>query len=138
MQDQNKDDRPLKLDTVRSILTPALSLVTKPVSDTFYGELDQDFNGFAGHTLLSQFGWDEPWGVWEMHPAGDEFVYLLSGETDFILRINGEDQRHRLSEPGQYVIVPRGVWHTAEPIRATQALFVTPGEGTRNEAEPQS
>ena len=41
-----------------------------------------------------------------------------------------------LSEPGYYVIVPRGVWHTARVREPTQMLFVTPGEGTENREEP--
>lgn len=30
------------------------------------------------------------------------------------------------------VIVPRGVWHTAHVHRPSEALFITPGEGTEN------
>lgn len=124
------------LDNIRAIITPTFELLQKASSPTFYPELERDYEGFRGHLLVAQFSYDEPWGVWEMHPAGDELVYLLSGDTDFILRINGTDQRQRLNQPGQYVRVPKGVWHTAEPRAPTTALFITPGEGTRNEKEP--
>ena len=136
-QTQTAPSAPFHLDQDRAILSPAQTLITKTLSPTFYEELDTEFGGFSGHTLISQFGWAEPWGVWEMHPKGDELVYLLSGATDFLLRIDGEDQRLPLDQPGQYVIVPRGVWHTAEPLEPTKALFVTPGEGTLNEAQPR-
>ena len=134
--DEKSGNTVSSLDEVRAILTPSLALRRKATSRSFYDELDAEFGGFAGHTLISQFTWSEPWGVWEMHPKGDEFVYLQSGATDFLLRIEGVDQRHRLDQPGQYVIVPKGVWHTAEPLTPTTALFITPGEGTRNEREP--
>ena len=42
----------------------------------------------------------------------------------------------RVSQPGRYVIVPRGHWHTARSFAPTSMLFVTAGEGTRNEVDP--
>ena len=42
----------------------------------------------------------------------------------------------RVSEPGTYVVVPKGAWHTARPHAATTMLFVTPGEGTLNAESP--
>jgi len=40
----------------------------------------------------------------------------------------------RLAKPGDYVVVPRGTWHTAHVSVPTRMLFVTPGEGTENKA----
>jgi hypothetical protein len=37
-----------------------------------------------------------------------------------------------LRDAGSYVVVPKGVWHTARTSVATRMLFVTPGEGTEN------
>ncbi|HMQ20863.1 MAG TPA: cupin domain-containing protein [Planctomycetota bacterium] len=125
-----------RLDEVRAILTPSLTLIPKPHSADFYEKLDADHDGFRGHSLISEYAFDAAWGVWEMHPHGDELVYLLEGDTDFVLRTEAGDARVRLRVPGEYVIVPRGTWHTAEPHRPTRALFVTPGEGTRNERTP--
>jgi quercetin dioxygenase-like cupin family protein len=39
-----------------------------------------------------------------------------------------------LTEPGSFVIVPKGTWHTARIAKPTSMLFVTPGEGTQNKA----
>ncbi|MEM6708517.1 MAG: hypothetical protein AAF648_07000 [Pseudomonadota bacterium] len=121
-----------QLNDTRAILTPSLNFELKDVHPKFYEELGD----FTGRTLVSTFAWAEPWGVWEMHPKGDELVLLLEGSTDFVLRVNGRDQRLRLGTPGSYIIVPKGVWHTAETTTACRALFLTPGEGTRNEASP--
>lgn len=35
-----------------------------------------------------------------------------------------------LSEPGTYVLIPRGTWHTATTSEPTRMLFLTDGEGT--------
>ena len=44
----------------------------------------------------------------------------------------------RLSTPSDFVIIPKGVWHTARVHAPTTMLFVTPGEGTKNAAAPET
>ena len=74
--------------------------------------------------------------MWEMHPKGDETIILLSGNAVFEYQQDGETQALTLSEPGQYVVIPMGAWHTAKTNTPTRAIFVTPGEGTEHAAEP--
>lgn len=119
-----------------AIFAPDGTATVKAFSPTFYEELDRDFAGFAGHLLIQRYTFATPWPTWERHPAGDEYVYLLSGDTDFVLWRDGREQVIRVATPGSYVIVPRGVWHTARPHAPTTMLFVTPGEGTQNEPTP--
>jgi mannose-6-phosphate isomerase-like protein (cupin superfamily) len=71
------------------------------------------------------------WDHWEMHPAGDELVYLLSGAMELVLDAPGGERVVTLEER-QAVIVPRGVWHRARISRAGDALFVTRGAGTQH------
>lgn len=130
------DPGPHHIDNVRFVLGPDGRGTNKAVSENFYQELDEDFDDFAGHVLIQRFSFDAPWPTWEVHPEGDEFVYLLVGDTDVILNGNGEERTVRVSEPGSYVVVPKGVWHTARPHAPTTLLFVTPGEGTLNAEEP--
>lgn len=130
------DAGPFDLDRVRFILGPDGTGTAKSVTDTFYPELDAEFDGFKGHVLIQQFAFDAPWPTWEVHPEGDEFVYFLEGDTDFVLRIGGDVETVRISEPGSYVVVPKGTWHTARPHAPTRLLFVTPGEGTLNAETP--
>jgi mannose-6-phosphate isomerase-like protein (cupin superfamily) len=118
------------------IMTPTGKAVTKSMSDHFFADLDRDFDNFKNHILVMTFAFDEAWPTWEMHPHGDEFVYLLEGDADFLLRMEGEEHRVRINEPGTYVLVPKGVWHTARPHAPTRLLFVTPGEGTLNQVSP--
>ena len=71
-----------------------------------------------------------------MHPRGDEFVMLMSGDIEMILALPGGDSATRMNEPGSFVIVPKGTWHTAKVFAPTQMLFITPGEGTENREQP--
>ena len=130
------DTGPHDLDAVRYILAPDGSSTNKPVTARFYQELDEDFDNFTGHVLIQEFSFDAPWPTWEVHPEGDEFVYLLTGDTDFVLREGRSERTVRVSEPGSYVVVPKGAWHTARPHAPTTMLFVTPGEGTLNAESP--
>ena len=130
------DPGPHDLDQVRYILAPDGRGTNKAVGERFYQELDEDFDDFAGHVLIQKFSFDAPWPTWEMHPEGDEFVYLLAGDTDFVLREGSSERRVRVSQPGSYVVVPKGAWHTARPHVPTTLLFVTPGEGTLNAELP--
>ena len=131
------DSGPHDLDAVRFILGPDGKGTNKNVSENFYQELDEDFDSFRGHVLIQKFSFDAPWPTWELHPEGDEFVYLLEGDTDFLLRIDGKEIEVRVNRPGGYVVVPRGAWHTARPRAPTTMLFVTPGAGTLNAEQPE-
>ena len=127
---------PHDISSVAYILGPDGSGATKTMGPKFYQELDAEFGSFHGHVLIQRFGFDEPWPTWEVHPEGDEFVYLLEGDTDFLLREDGVERTVRLNESGSYVVVPKGAWHTARPHVPTILLFVTPGEGTLNAEVP--
>ncbi len=99
-----------------------------------YQRLAQNYGNFTGCELISCHSFTNNWPSWETHPNGDEIVILLAGAARFILMINGQQQELELSEPGSYVIVPQGVWHTAKIKDYAQLLFITPGEGTEHKA----
>lgn len=102
------------------------------VSDRFFAELESKFGDFKGKRLISHFTFDKNWDTWEMHPAGEEFVCLLSGRVDLILEQDRTKNTVHLNAPGSYVLVPRGTWHTAKVYAPSSMLFITPGEGTQN------
>lgn len=79
--------------------------------------------------LISEFAFSEDWPTWEMHPSGDEFVYLLSGAVDLLLEQPGQVLTLALRGSGA-VLVPRGVWHTAKVKAPSRMLHVTRGAGT--------
>lgn len=79
--------------------------------------------------LISEFAFTEDWPTWEMHPQGDEFVYLLSGAVDLLLEQGDGFVSVTLDGSGA-VVVPRGVWHTAKVRAPSRMLHVTRGAGT--------
>ncbi len=129
------DPGPYDSNTTRVIMSPTGDATAKTITPRFFEELGE-FGTFAGRLLISRFDFDQPWATWEMHPEGDEFVYLLWGDVDFVLRLAEGDKTIRVNEPGSYVMVPKGTWHTAHPNAPTSMLFVTPGEDTQNRETP--
>lgn len=130
------DVGPHDLQSNPFVITPSLEGQARPFTPQFFEEIDRDFDSFKGHVLVMTHSFEEPWPTWEIHPHGDEFVYLLAGDADFVLRTDAGDVTVRVNEPGSYVRVPKNTWHTAKPYAPTRMLFITPGEGTLNQVEP--
>lgn len=97
----------------------------------FYKRLEQTSDGFIGYEVFAGHDFDRDWGIWEMHPNGDEIVVLLSGEATLVMHGDGKTESVLLKEVGSYVIVPKGVWHTAYIAKGAKMLFITPGEGSQ-------
>jgi uncharacterized glyoxalase superfamily protein PhnB len=83
---------------------------------------------------VSSFTFDCDWPNWEIHPHGDELVCALHGDFDLVLDEPRGQRWVQLTRPGDFVIVPRGTWHTARVHAPSTALFITPGQGTMNRA----
>lgn len=81
--------------------------------------------------LVSMFESASDWQVWEMHPQGEEMIIQIEGELVLILELEGGEERVPLSA-GEFAVVPKGVWHTADVPHPGRAIYITPGEGTQN------
>ena len=102
------------------------------VSPTFWQEVAAGKRGDLDEgRLVAVFPYEETWSNAEMHPAGDEIVYVLTGAIDLILQEPAGDRTVRL-ESGTGHVVPRGVWHTARVRSPAKVLHVTAGAGTRH------
>jgi len=67
----------------------------------------------------------------EVHPDGDEFLYVVSGTMELILddgdeRAVGVETRILLQSGDAYV-VPRGLWHRVESVEPSYLIHATPG-----------
>jgi mannose-6-phosphate isomerase-like protein (cupin superfamily) len=64
----------------------------------------------------------------EMHPDGDELLYLVSGYVHVHLEEAGGEQVVEV-KAGQAIVVPRGVWHRVVLQAPSQLVHITPGPG---------
>ena len=79
--------------------------------------------------LVSMLVTGPAWNSWERHPHGEEFILQLDGSLALWLEQDGGVEERYL-QAGDFIIVPRGVWHTAEKTEPGKALFITPGKDT--------
>ena len=122
---------PLKLDSTYLRLRTDATAEPLPVDETFWPRLiNGELGTFHDEYLVTLLEHPSDWGSWERHPAGDEIVVLLEGAATFVLDRGGRHEETALDAPGDYVIVPRGTWHTARIRKPARMLFITPGEGT--------
>lgn len=77
----------------------------------------------------------EPPHAGEMHPDGDELLFLISGRVTVVLEDQEPPRRVDLTA-GQALIVPRGVWHRVLLAEPSQILHVTPGPGGEHRPLP--
>jgi quercetin dioxygenase-like cupin family protein len=66
-----------------------------------------------------------------MHPEADEVVHVVKGHIEFVLDVDGRQQRVEV-RAGATLVVPRGAWHTAIVHEQGEALHVTYGKGTQH------
>jgi mannose-6-phosphate isomerase-like protein (cupin superfamily) len=64
----------------------------------------------------------------EMHPDGDELLFLVSGSITVVLEDEEPPRRVQLG-PGDALVVPRGVWHQVLISVPSQMVHITPGPG---------
>jgi len=80
--------------------------------------------------LVCMFNFTESWTTWEVHPNGAEVVLCTSGRMT-LHQEHPDGKRATVTlEPGQYVVNPPGVWHTADIEGKATAVFITAGAGT--------
>lgn len=114
----------------------AVARVQTPITGMeWYAEYSERVAGDGAEgRLVAAHRFTESWGMWEMHPAGDEVVVCLDGKmTLHQLMADGTTTTVTLG-PGDFVINPPGCWHTADVTGEASALFITAGLGTEHRA----
>lgn len=70
----------------------------------------------------------------EMHPDGDEVLYLVSGLIKVVFLDDPLDDVE--VSPGEGLVVPQGMWHRVDILEPSQIVYLTPGPN--NEFRPFS
>ena len=122
------------------LLEPDGASVLLPGGGEFWGQLmsgnptDPGIRQLAGSEkgrLLSLILMGKDWTNWEMHPAGDEILFMLEGKATFVLEFPGGMKEVALSA-GRLLVIPKGVWHTAKVSEPARLLGITAGLGTQH------
>ena len=100
----------------------------EPVTETFWADIDSRSDLMAGR-LVTGISTAGDWSVWEMHPEGDEIIVVTSGSCRFFLDDDVDTASAVVTAP-EYIVVPKGTWHTMDEIEPGQAIVITWGEGT--------
>lgn len=87
-------------------------------------------DGAEGRMVII-FDAEGSWTSWERHPAGDELVVCLAGRITMIRDVDGQPEPVEL-RPGEAMINPASVWHTADIEGPARILTITPGIGTEH------
>ena len=98
--------------------------------ERFWSLPHEEIENFGEDWFVSEYVFDEDWKTWEMHPHGEEVVYMLSGAMDLFLDKDGEQKTIELRGKG-LVVVPRGTWHTAKVLEKSSVLVMTLGKETQ-------
>jgi mannose-6-phosphate isomerase-like protein (cupin superfamily) len=99
------------------------------VDDEFWAQIGNREALHEGR-LMGAFRVTEDPSHWEVHPEGDEILYLISGSMDVILQQQGREHIVPLRDRG-VCIVPRGVWHRQVVHSPSEFAFIAPGKGTQ-------
>ena len=73
----------------------------------------------------------------EMHPDGDELLFLVSGRFDVTLELEDGPRVVEL-RPGDALVVPRRVWHLVTMREPGQLVHITPGPGGSHRPLPDA
>jgi quercetin dioxygenase-like cupin family protein len=111
------------------------------IQPAFTGDLDwyehysarNGSDGVEGR-LVSLHSFDQSWDSWEMHPSGDEVVLCTAGKITLHQEMEDGAVNTVTIGPGEYIINPPGIWHTADVEGMATALFITVGLGTEHRA----
>jgi quercetin dioxygenase-like cupin family protein len=94
-----------------------------------YGAQFENLDG--GGRLVTMHSFAEPWTSWEMHPHGEELVLCTAGTITIWQQTTNGNQAVVL-QPGDAIINPAGVWHTADVTAPATLFFITAGAGTEH------
>ncbi len=79
-----------------------------------------------GFTVMAPFLTRNPPHNGEMHPDGDELIFLISGRLDVIAEEGGAETVTQMVG-GQAVVIPKGMWHRLDIKEPCQLVVMTPG-----------
>lgn len=118
---------PIKFDPSAFAIGISQAFMTELVADRPDPQLPVDGATFGVATMSE----NSPHNG-EMHPDGDEVLYLVSGKVRVVF-VDGDHDDVDVN-PGDGLIVPKGTWHRVDILEPSQIVYLTPGPN--NEYRP--
>jgi mannose-6-phosphate isomerase-like protein (cupin superfamily) len=88
-----------------------------------------------GYTVGAPIVTEDPPHAGEMHPGGDELLFVVSGRFHVWLELDAEPREIELLA-GEALVIPRGVWHLVAVQEPGQLVHITPGPGGEHRRLP--
>jgi mannose-6-phosphate isomerase-like protein (cupin superfamily) len=89
-----------------------------------------------GYSIGAPIITHDPPHAGEMHPDGDELLFVVSGRFNVTLELETERRELELRS-GEALVVPRGVWHLVAVQEPGQLVHITPGPGGDHRSLPE-
>lgn len=89
--------------------------------------LDENANPFSGFTFSPVSMPKDAPHAGEMHPNGDEVVYVMSGLIEVTLEFEHNEIVRVEADEG--IIIPKGIWHRIHVIEPAKLLTISSGPG---------
>jgi mannose-6-phosphate isomerase-like protein (cupin superfamily) len=133
-------DNTIDLSRNYMLLEPDGAAVLLPGGGEFWSQLMsgnptdpgiRQLMGSENGRLLTALEMNADWNNWEMHPAGDEILFMLAGKATFVLELS-DGLREVALTAGRVLVIPKGVWHTAKVSEPARLLGITAGHGTQH------
>jgi mannose-6-phosphate isomerase-like protein (cupin superfamily) len=70
---------------------------------------------------------------WEIHRDTDEFLFVLHGSVTVEI-LTADTSTHTALIAGQFVIVPKGLWHRHRHVVDLIEMYFTPGTSEQSDA----
>lgn len=123
-------ESPFSLDSTYIHLRPDDGATTMEGGARFWAGIAERTDLDRGR-LMGSSPQTTDWKHWERHPAGDEILFLISGELEIVLEALSGERRVSL-KAGQGFVMPKGLWHRMIVREAGELMFITPGAGTEH------
>jgi mannose-6-phosphate isomerase-like protein (cupin superfamily) len=106
------------------------NLISLLIDEKFWSEGSSQ-SYFQSGRLMGVLNIDPGPSHWEVHPDGDELLYLLSGSMDVVIELEGKNKVITLVSLSS-CIVPQETWHQTIAREPCSLLFITPVKGTQH------
>lgn len=101
--------------------------------EAFWQQSPAALDAVGRRWLVTESSFSADWTQWELHPSGDELVYLLTGAAELWLETPAGLQCLPMQAPAA-AMIPANCWHRVSTRQPCRMLFITYGEGTLHKA----